>query len=948
MQEMIRKPQSGDAVPTAAVRPLDPAQLKRIEAVHRGFLYQHLYAVACLLTCGRRAGNSLVVEHDEDVEFSTAETVTYIQVKTRSKPLQHSDIAGALDRFDNLRAEHTEGRRPGTASFAIVSNANPGPELALAITADTWPADVAVLSPKREQGPTLPPAWPDLESAILWCTKQAEGVPFGTLASETLVWKLAARVQYAASGACAHKFSAADLPVLLEQLLVQLQDFPDAPANYRPQVNEPPLVADQRLRLLVGFSGAGKTAWASQAALHCPAPVAYYDVGDMPAASVANALARELVARFAGGRQHKVGGAILAETAGLDVLRACAAHLRSEGLEVTVVVDNAHRMSADAIKSIVGAAPNLRFLFMAQPWDGQTQLEAQFEIRAERLQGWSRDDIAAEFKNVGCVVTIEDSARVARLTGCLPLYVRGAARLTASNYAGDASAFCGAMESLTHAEATAQEVILEGTFARLSKEAREAAGLLSLSDVALTNAEAATFLQVIAQSPSGAATVLRELRRTSTVIGYQGDRLGLHDALRPLASAVAHKFSPDIQDKALHCLYEIFVRSLSREQNIPRLNTLLRLLPRIGRTDALVDLATHEMFHEQGDPRTLKAELEKAAQDLQATASDRYWAHDALAYWESRDGGRPSAERLSDMNTLVEQGNLGARERLGLLFKELAAAGYDRDRKGVATIYAAAKKLVKDDKLLARLLRYNHAAVLYRIGDYRQIISELETLIAEYYAAIGLKEADVFMKSNAQIDALLPKPLDTDALKRLADALSLWCSARVHLDLPPMLRRIHAAKFYLLSQAARSAAVTAQEAADDFLVILADPIGARETMEKYVLPVVAEYHLTDMIVPVRSHYAIVLAWCGEIAESRNEMKALSAYAGSADQKAMLEERNAMVDAIASGRTWLEKKAPPRNALQMIPGALPKAGHKIGRNEACPCGSGKKFKRCHGA
>ncbi len=24
-----------------------------------------------------------------------------------------------------------------------------------------------------------------------------------------------------------------------------------------------------------------------------------------------------------------------------------------------------------------------------------------------------------------------------------------------------------------------------------------------------------------------------------------------------------------------------------------------------------------------------------------------------------------------------------------------------------------------------------------------------------------------------------------------------------------------------------------------------------------------------------------------------------------------------------------------------------AGRKIGRNEKCPCGSGKKYKRCHG-
>ena len=28
--------------------------------------------------------------------------------------------------------------------------------------------------------------------------------------------------------------------------------------------------------------------------------------------------------------------------------------------------------------------------------------------------------------------------------------------------------------------------------------------------------------------------------------------------------------------------------------------------------------------------------------------------------------------------------------------------------------------------------------------------------------------------------------------------------------------------------------------------------------------------------------------------------------------------------------------------------VPAGGHKIGRNEPCPCGSGKKYKRCHGA
>ena len=28
--------------------------------------------------------------------------------------------------------------------------------------------------------------------------------------------------------------------------------------------------------------------------------------------------------------------------------------------------------------------------------------------------------------------------------------------------------------------------------------------------------------------------------------------------------------------------------------------------------------------------------------------------------------------------------------------------------------------------------------------------------------------------------------------------------------------------------------------------------------------------------------------------------------------------------------------------------LQQHGRKVGRNERCPCGSGKKYKRCHGA
>ena len=62
------------------------------------------------------------------------------------------------------------------------------------------------------------------------------------LAPDSLVWKLAGRVQAASAGNAPqadHTFVISDLPVLFDQILVQLQDFPTVPEQYRPQENEP-------------------------------------------------------------------------------------------------------------------------------------------------------------------------------------------------------------------------------------------------------------------------------------------------------------------------------------------------------------------------------------------------------------------------------------------------------------------------------------------------------------------------------------------------------------------------------------------------------------------------------------------------------------------------------------------------------------------------------------
>ena len=844
-----------------------------------------------------------------------------------------------------IRTVHSEGRRTAAASFSIISNVKPGPKLAAAVSRDDWPADVTLVFPGSPNGP-FPPAWPTIEDAFEWCAHKARGLPFGSLSAETLVWKLAAQVLHAATGDRDRTFRAEDLPALLEQFVVQLQDFPDPPDQYRPQVDEPPLVTEARLRLVVGFSGAGKTAWASQAALHCPDPITYFDVNEVPAASVATNLARELAARFAGGSRQGFGSALFAEQSGLNVLRACDHRLSDNGLTVVVILDNAHRLDSATIRALVEAAPGICFLFLAQPWDDAAQIEAYYGIEAEHLAGWSNDDIATVFNLAGAPTTLETTGRILGLTGGLPLYVRNAALLSARDYSGNAAAFCDAVEQRVHPQATAQEVILEETFDKLDPSVAHAAALLSLADVPLTQEEVNALLSAGEFSRSTASAALRQLRRVSVVIGFQGNRLGLHDATRPLAVDARQRLAVGQELEGLERLAAALMQTFQSERDVARLGFLLRLFPKIGRTDVIVDLASDEMFHEQGDPRTLREELAHAAADTTKSTGDRFWANDALAYWESRDGGQPDLDRITTMTSLVDEGRLGIAAQVNLRFKEMFYWATEGDRTRVDAAYAAANQ-IGIEAHVRRMLRFNYAGALFRMRAFSKARIIADKLITDYFKIICITEPDVIGKTNVALLNIIPKDVDRSDLKRLADALNLWCLIVVEMGEPPLLRRITALKFYALVPAARSIVSTGLEAVDDFLTIMAEPSGALEVMEDHILPVLRDNLLTDMIVPVRSHYAIVLAWNGQVDAARKEMQALQQYAGLPAQTTMLAERAAAIDEIASGKVHLIKQQPPPGALAKTFGQPLEAPRKLGRNQPCWCGSGLKFKRCHG-
>lgn len=91
---------------------LDPKQLQRIEATHRGFGYQHLYGVACLLSLGATATDVVIIEHDEDVELVRGGTHIYVHMRhCISRPIVID--RSSLTLFPARPGGHSNSRRLG-------------------------------------------------------------------------------------------------------------------------------------------------------------------------------------------------------------------------------------------------------------------------------------------------------------------------------------------------------------------------------------------------------------------------------------------------------------------------------------------------------------------------------------------------------------------------------------------------------------------------------------------------------------------------------------------------------------------------------------------------------------------------------------------------------------------------------------------------------------------
>jgi uncharacterized protein YecA (UPF0149 family) len=97
----------------------------------------------------------------------------------------------------------------------------------------------------------------------------------------------------------------------------------------------------------------------------------------------------------------------------------------------------------------------------------------------------------------------------------------------------------------------------------------------------------------------------------------------------------------------------------------------------------------------------------------------------------------------------------------------------------------------------------------------------------------------------------------------------------------------------------------------------------------------------DRIVSVRSQYAVVLGYCGQYDAANAEFARLDAYGPglTANQRGEIENQRKLVAHL--------RRLGVRPDTVLIRQALPPVRRKVGRNEACPCGSELKYKKCHG-
>lgn len=865
-----------------AIDVVDKAQLRRIEATHKGFLYQHFYGVACLLMVGQLGWTRMRVEADEDLELEFSDRYVYVQVKSRSKRVQFSDIASALERFEHYRARHASGSRGGQPEFVLALNQEPAPALSTRISAGEFPQDVRFGRPAQAI-PGLPPVWTDNEEAFSWCVARAETLPFLMVAPDVLVQNLAGAVMRMAAGLdefIRHEITAVRAAEMLRQFVQQVHEFPAPPLNYRPQDNEPSLATDAPIRLIVGFSGAGKTSWAAQAALADAQPRAYFDVADLPSLSVARALARELAARWLGdnpdGRQAVASEAL----SGVEALRMVTSCLRAHQQAHTVVVDNAHRLQVEDARAISAAMEDVRLVFLAQPTVELDLMSTALDVVPETLQGWGADSIGYEASAQECSVSMATATRVRGLTAGLPLYVRSAISVAKKDYGSNLDAFCDAFEGQSLSSDTRQHTLLTVVFNGLDEPSKQVLACASLSDVPLA-AEEIVGVVTEAFSLDRLAVVrkLRSLRARGLLQAYGSQRSKVHDAMRPIA--LGHLIEePEAGRRAKAFLLGVVETSLQEKHEKERFPLFVRLLIDLREVAKLAALGTEEAFHEGPEFPQMWSLLEEAASDPALTAEVRFECLDALLYHRQRHGPENTvAPLLRQMEALIDGGMESDRPRLVFLQKSLFYWAFQSNGAQVEKVLGKARALLPDNASYRRVFTYSAALALWKISRPASAERLLDHLVREYIATLSINITELMSNPGPYAERVQADDDYATDCKHLADCFDLLARVLEQLQRAQTGPRKLAVRLYEITGFWDSAVRVGIDLVHQHLD--RHELSQALTLVSDSLPrLVSVYGLVRHAIPLRYLHAHVLGRMGQISAARGILRTADPFFNS--------------------------------------------------------------------
>lgn len=873
----------------------------------------------------------LAVEHDEDVEILWHDRRVYVQVKFRKHGLSTAEMAAIVERFSSYRVLHENGERSGAAIFVIATNAAPRVDESVL---DALPADVNVSYPGHHDVADLPELQSDVDTVIAALEVEAANIPLAAISPRSLVLKLVGYANLLAMGLDEHRIDGVKITQICDLIVEQLQKFPEPPSPYRRQRDEPEIEDGARVRLITGFSGAGKTAWASRKATESMLPTAYFDVVGIPEPSFPGSLARELAAGFVDDPAQRA--VVVVNQAGMDLLRAIARRVVANSAMPILVIDNAHLLTPSTLSAVVGALAPMRVVVLMQPGTHLTAFETRLSASAEQLAGWDDPTIALEFSENGARADVQTVARVRALTGALPLFVSAAAKLAARSFAGDPAAMCDALETGTMTETTRQNALLQEFVESLSADEQDTLAILGLSEVPLTRDEGLELLRSRIGDSSKAAAALRTLSSIHVLQAASGSSLQVHEAFRPIALEKFALLGAEPAAAARNMLRDIVTRGFKKSPDVERLRFWMKLSAQVGDIETLTDVALDEMVHQIGGPDIVRATLQSALDSTDLDASSRFDVLDALAFWDAQRGnGAKMAGFVAQMQTIGETFPMSPRQQASLAAKQMFLAADVGDRNALDAAFARGMAAADGDMDTTRNLRYNRAQGIVRMRDFREGGKAARELADEWLGELGLTRQSMLLKQPAELARRMRTYDSRDVdLRHAADALHVL--SRTLRGTEKTMTLIQAIKLYSMARALLSVVRVSQDAVDAFLEH-GDPFGARFMIEEHVLPDLRRSGLIDHFVDVQAQYGVVLAYAGAVNEGRGVLDGLRVYEVDPTMSAQLAHQRGLIEKIALTPLPTGDGQPRVRQVE-----------KIGRNDLCPCGSGKKYKRCHGS